>query len=257
MRKLISMLKYNTRLLFRDMSSVLFAFLMPIGFYILFANMLGGIEVDGGTMGELMIPLYTIIIIGNAVICVYGGFYAQARESGNLTKYKFLGVNELVFSVSLYGATVIFQVIVIVSFLIFTRIYAGISFPLSRMLPVMVVLIVINLYQYAVSYFLNAVIRKASLYNSISLTVYMFQMFLGGLTFPIEMFPAFLRKAVFVINPIIYGRNALIDVWSKQTGLLETMPNILILLAVSAGLIVLGGIINQAFQQGRTSAVIR
>ena len=252
MKKIISLTKYNTTLLFRDMNSVLFSFLMPIGFYILFANMLKGIETGGASMQTLLVPLYTIIIIGNAVISVFGGFYAQARESGNLVKYKFLGINELMFSSCLYAATIIFQFLVITAFLIFTRVYGKIIFPVSQLAPIIILLSIINFYQFAVSYILNAVIRRSALYNSISLTFYMFQMFLGGLTFPMEMFPKFLRDLVYVINPIIYGRNALIDVWADHKSLAETASNIWILLAVSFGLILAGNIINRLAERGRT-----
>ena len=252
MKKLISLIKYNTTILFRDMNSILFAFLMPIGFYVLFGSMLKNVETAGASMGELLVPLYTIIIIGNAVLNVFGSYYGQARENGNLVKYKFLGINELMYAGSLYIATLIFQLLVIVSFLIFTRVYAGIVFPAAQLLPVMVMLIVINLYQFAVSYFLNAIIRKSSLYNSVSLTFYMFQMFLGGLTFPLEMFPKFLREIIYIVNPIIYGRDALIDVWADHKSLAETASNVWTLIAVSAGLLVVGSVINRLAQKSKT-----
>lgn len=256
MNRFISLTKYNLKLLFRDINSILFAFLMPIGFYILFSNMLKGMSTGENSIQELLIPMYTIIIIGNAVIVVFGGFFSQAKESGNLTKYKFLGVNELAFSSSLYTATIIFQILVVVSFIIFTQVYAGIVFPITNLLSIIIVLIIINIFQFAVSYFLNAIISKSSLYNSIALAFYMYQMFLGGLTFPLEMFPEFLRKAVYFINPIIYGRNALIDVWVKQTGIIKTLPNLLILLAFSFTLIFIGVLINKSIQNNKTQTPV-
>ncbi len=257
MKTFISMANYNLKLLFRDMSSIMFAFLMPIGFYILFSNMLSGMPSGEASIQELLVPLYTIIVIGNAVLVVFGGYYSMARESGNLTKYKFLGVSELLFSASLFSAILIFQLLVLVCFFVFVKLFNGISFPFSQTGPVLVVLAVINVYQFAVSYFLNAVIRKTTLYNSVALTFYMFQMFLGGLTFPMEMFPEFLRKLVYFVNPIVYGRNALLEVWVYKSKLLEAAPEILILLGVSAGLILAGMLVNKAVLKGKTQKPVQ
>ena len=252
MKKIISLIKYHTQLLFRDLNSVMFSFIMPIGFYLLFANMLKGMPTGDNSIQELLIPLYTIIIIGNAVLNVFGILVAQAKETGNLTKYKFLGIKELIFSATLYSATIIFQFSVIVSFLIFTQIYAKIHFPISQIIPIMIVLILINIYQFAISYFLNALINKSSLYSSVALTFYMFQMFLGGLTFPLEMFPEMLRNIIYVINPIVYGRNALIDVWVNRVSLVDTVSNLLILLAASLLLFIIGRGLNILNEKGKT-----
>lgn len=257
MKVFTSMAHYNLKLLFRDMNSILFAFLMPIGFYVLFSNMLNGMPSGAGSIQEMLIPLYTIIIIGNAVVVVFGGYYAEARESGNLTKYKFLGVSELLFSASLFAAILVFQLAVIASFIGFVRLYNGISFPFGQILPIFVVLLVVNVYQFAIGYFFNAIIRKAALYNSVALTFYMFQMFLGGLTFPMEMFPEFLRKLVYIINPIIYGRNALLEVWVNESGLGKVMPELLILLAVSAGLVLAGALVNKMVLKGKTQKPVK
>lgn len=256
MRKFISMTHYSLKLLFRDTSTLLLAFLMPIGFYILFSNMLKGMPSGGFSIQEALVPLYTIIVIGNAVIVVFGGFYAATRESGNLTKYKFLGINELLYSASLYSATLIFQLFVLLTFVIFAQFYAQVSFPFSEIAPIGAVLLIINIYQYSIAFFLNSMIRSSALYNSVGLTFYMFQMFLGGLTFPLEMFPAFLRRLVYIVNPIIYGRNALMDVWVHKTGLMATVPNLLILLAFSAGLLAVGAVLNKIRATGLTQPAL-
>lgn len=252
MKKMMSFIKYDLKLLFRDLNTMLFAFLMPLGFYFLFSNMLQGMPVGDFSIQELLVPLYIIIIISNAVINVFGVMMAQAKETGNLQKYKFLGYSEFMYSLTLYIATVLFQIAVILLFLVFTYFYKGIVFPGSRICPIIIVLVLINLYQFAITYFLNSIIKKTTLYNSVALTFYLFQMFLGGLTFPMEMFPQVLRKVVYVINPIIYGRNALLEVWTKDHALLGTTVDLFILLGFTVVLLGAGKLLNVLNEKGKT-----
>ncbi|AIQ45020.1 hypothetical protein R70723_03210 [Paenibacillus sp. FSL R7-0273] len=256
MKPVISLTKYNFKLLFRDKSSVLMAFLMPIGFYILFGYMLQNVEFSGSSLSDLLIPLYIIIIIGNAVISVFGTFYVQARESGNLQKFKFMGVSELCFSFTLFVATFAFQLIVIVAFIVFTYFYKGTVFPMQNIIPVLVTLAVIEIFHFAVTFLLTSILRKASIYNPISLAFYMFQMFLGGLTFPIEMFPQFLQKLVYYINPVIYGRNALLAAWTGNSAFGSVVKDNVILLAISAGLVIAAICVQRLVFSQKTSAAL-
>ncbi|UQZ34813.1 hypothetical protein C2I18_15525 [Paenibacillus sp. PK3_47] len=256
MKPVISLTKYNFKLLFRDKSSVLMAFLMPIGFYILFGYMLQNVEFSGSALSDLLVPLYIIIIIGNAVISVFGSFYVQARESGNLQKFKFMGVNELRFSFTLFMATFAFQLTVIFAFVVFTYFYNGTVFPVQNIIPVLVTLAVIEIFHFAVTFFLTSILRKASIYNPVSLAFYMYQMFLGGLTFPIEMFPQFLQKLVYYINPVIYGRNALLAAWTDNPAIGDVVKDNVILLAISALLVILAICVQRFIFSQKTSAVL-
>lgn len=255
-KRLLSLTKYNLKLLFRDKSSVLMAFLMPIGFYILFGYMLQNVEFSGSALSDLLVPLYIIIIIGNAVISVFGAFYVQAKESGNLQKFKFMGVNELFFSFTLFMATFVFQLIVIFSFIIFTSFYNDSVFPLQNLFPIMITILVIEIFHFAITFFLTSILRKASIYNPISLAFYMFQMFLGGLTFPIEMFPQFLQQLVYYINPIVYGRNALLSAWTNNSAMGNVVNDNMILLCISLGLVILSIAIQRFLFAQKTSVVL-
>ncbi|QIK70773.1 ABC transporter permease [Erysipelothrix sp. HDW6C] len=189
MKNLRSLTNYNLKLVLRDTGPMLMAFLMPIGFYILFGYMLKDLKVADGSMGELLIPLYIIIIIGNAVLNVFGVYYVNAKETGNIQKYKFLGISELKYAASLFAATMILQVIVIIAFNVFTFFYAGYAFPIAHILPVFLTIMVIEVYHFAFTFLLSSIIKKAAAYNSIALAFYMFQMFLGGLHSQSKCFP--------------------------------------------------------------------
>lgn len=253
MKKLISLTKYQLKLLFRDKTSVLLSFLMPIGFYILFGYMLQNVELSGASMSELLIPLYIIIIIGNAVINVFGGFYVSAKESGNIQKFKFMGVTELRFSFTLFTATLLFQLIVVLTFIVFAYFHKGIVFPFHNIIPIVMTLVVIEIFHFAITFFLTSMFKKSSIYNPIALTFYMYQMFIGGLTFPLEMFPQFLQKLIYYINPIVYGRNALIASWTNTSDLASIVKDNAILLAFSVGFIVVGICMNRFVFSQRTS----
>jgi ABC-2 type transport system permease protein len=84
----------------------------------------------------------------------------------------------------------------------------------------------------------------------------MFQMFLGGLTFPIEMFPQFLQKLVYYINPIVYGRNALLAAWTNNPAMGNVVKDNMILLCISLGLVFLSMAIQRFLFAQRTSAVL-
>lgn len=256
MKWIRSLTAYNFKLIFRDKTSVIMSFLMPIGFYLLFGYMLSNVEVQGSSLSELLIPLYIIIIIGNAVINVFGAFYVSAKESGNLQKYKFMGVGELRFSFTLFIATLVFQLAVIAAFVLFVFVYNGTAFPVDNIVPIAITLTVIEIFHFAVTFFLTSVLKKASLYNPIALSFYMYQMFLGGLTFPLEMFPQLLQKLVYWINPIIYGRDALLAAWTGNDTIGHIVRDNLILLAVSAAFVLLGIGINRLALSRATSTVI-
>lgn len=253
MKNIRSLLNYNLKLVLRDTGPMLMAFLMPIGFYILFGYMLKDVKIADGSMGELLIPLYIIIIIGNAVLNVFGAYYVSAKESGNIQKYKFLGISELKYSLSLFMATMILQLVVIIAFIIFTYFYAGHAFPLSHVVPVFLTIAVIELFHFAFTFLLLSLIKKAAAYNSIALSFYMFQMFLGGLTFPIEMFPTFLQRLVHYINPIIYGRNALLGAWTGSMQAAELFKNNVILIGISLLLVTVGIIFNKLSNRKKTA----
>lgn len=255
-KRIFSLTKYNLKLLFRDKSSVLMAFLMPIGFYILFGYMLQNVEFSGSALSDLLVPLYIIIIIGNAVISVFGAFYVQAKESGNLQKFKFMGVSELCFSLTLFIATFTFQLFVILAFVIFTYFYNGTVFPIQNLNPIVITILVIEIFHFAITFFLTSILRRASIYNPISLAFYMFQMFLGGLTFPIEMFPQFLQKLVYYINPIVYGRNALLAAWTNNPVMGNVVEDNMILLCISLGLVLVSIAIQRFLFAQKTSAVL-
>lgn len=256
MKKSLSLTKYHLKLLFRDTSSVLMAFLLPIFFYILFGFMLQNVDVGGNALSDLLVPLYIIIIIGNAVLNVFGAFYVGAKESGNMQKFKFMGVGELSFSFTLFAATLLFQLVVILCFILFVFFYNGVLFPFGQLLPILATLGVIQAFHFAVAFCLASLLRKSSAYNPIALTFYMFQMFLGGLTFPMEMFPQFLQKAIYFVNPIVYGRNALLAAWTGDDAIGHVVRDNLILLGFALALVVIGLAVNRLVWTRKTSAVL-
>ncbi|WP_020616195.1 ABC transporter permease [Paenibacillus daejeonensis] len=255
MKTSLSLTKYHLKLLFRDLPSVLMAFLMPIGFYVLFGYMLQDANVNNNSLTDLLIPLYIIIIIGNAVFNVFGVLYVNAKESGNLQKFKFLGVSELRFSFTLFVATLVFQLVVIISFILFTYFFDGSVFPQDKLLPILATLCVILVFHFAAVFFLVSLLKKSTAYNPIALTLFMYQMFLGGLTFPLQMFPEFLQKAIYYINPIIYGRDALLTAWTGDSSIGHVLRDNMILLSFSVGLVVAGMILNRILLSQKTAVV--
>ncbi len=181
-------------------------FLMPVLMFIIFSNVFVDIGVDNTefTIVDYLLPAFIPIIIINAVIVIYGQYLASYEEQGNLLKYRLLGLNNVTISFGIFIATLIFQVAAILILIITAIIATDVPIPYDNVLSVILVLTVINLFQFAIAYLVTAVTSKSATYQSIALILFNYQMFLGGLTFPPEMFPDFLRTLVEYVNPIYY-----------------------------------------------------
>ncbi|MGF7047012.1 ABC-type multidrug transport system permease subunit [Paenibacillus sp. DS2015] len=100
--------------------------------------------------------------------------------------------------------------------------------------------LIINLYQFAIVVITTSIIDKSTTYQSVSLVIFYIQIFLGGLTFPPEMFPVFVRELVYIFNPIIYGLEAMRGIWTEGHSIVKYPQEIMILLLVSSAMIALG-----------------
>lgn len=222
-------------------------FLMPVLMFVIFSNVFSGLDITGTqfTIVDYLLPAFIPIIIINAVIVIYGQYLALYEEQGNLLKYRLLGLNNVTISFGVFLATLIFQILAILILIGTAMITTDVPIPYDNILSVFVVLAVLNLFQYAIVYLVSAVTTKSATYQSIALILFNFQMFLGGLTFPPEMFPEFLQNLVKFINPIYYGLIAMRGVWTEKESVFSYAPEIGILVIVTVVFLLVATIIKR------------
>ncbi|WP_440111688.1 ABC transporter permease [Paenibacillus sp. QZ-Y1] len=155
-------------------------------------------------------------------------------------KYKLLGLNSFTVSFGMFLATLVFQIIATLLLIIFAVTTKGVSIPYDNIISVILMVMLINLYQFSIVILLTALVDKSTTYQSIALIIFYIQIFLGGLTFPPEMFPQVVRNIVYVFNPIIYGLEAMRGIWTDGHSIFVYAKEFLILLLVSTFLISIG-----------------
>ncbi|WP_042142098.1 ABC transporter permease [Paucisalibacillus sp. EB02] len=247
MNKMVVFTKYQTKLLLRNYKTTAIGFLMPVLMFVIFSNVFADLEITGTeyTIVDYLLPAFIPIIIINAVIVIYGHYYSLYEEQGNLLKYRLLGLNNVSISFGIFLATLIFQILAILALIATAIISSDVPIPYDNVLSVLVVLAVINLFQFAIVYLVSSITTKSATYQSISIILFNFQMFLGGLTFPPEMFPNFLRTIVEFVNPIYYGLIAMRGVWTEKASVFSYYQEIGLLVLLTAVFIVFANFVKQ------------
>lgn len=247
MRNLWIFSQFQLRMLFRDYKLTLIGFLVPVLSFIVFSNLFSGQNYDMNNVNivDYLIPAFILVIIVNAVLLMFGQYYAAYSDSGTLLKYKLLGIKDWIVTLSIFIASFVFQVSAILILVIVGNISKGISIPYANVVSIIPAIFLINLLQYSYVLLLQSLTKNATAYNSIAIVIFNYQMFLGGLTFPPEIMPPFLLNIIKYGNPIYYGLLLFRGVWTEEKQLLHFGREILILFAVSLIVLLISYIIRQ------------
>ncbi|MBC2080827.1 ABC transporter permease [Listeria booriae] len=247
MNNFLIMARYQIKLLFRNYKSLILGFSLPIIMFFIFGNLLSNYQVYGDiNLTSLLVPAYIPIIIINGVLVIYGQNFLVYKEQGNLIKYKLLGLRQITISTSMYFATLVFQILAVFVLIIFAYFTKGVEFPFNQSISLIGTFVLINILEYSIVFLLTSLVNKSVTYQSISLMIFYFQIFLGGLTFPPEMFPKFLKEIVYIFNPIIYGLEMMRDMWIGNKSFFDEGKNISILLLWSLFFFGLGFFFNKS-----------
>ncbi len=251
MYKILTLSLYETRQMFRNIRGIAIALLLPILMFLIFSNLLSKAfnPTTNISIVEYLVPAFIPIIIINAVLVVFGQQYILYKEQGNLLKYKLLGMNNFQVAISIFFSTFLLQLVAIALLVVSSNLTKGIRIPWENTASIMMGIVLINLFQFALSFFFISIINKSITYQPISLVLFYYQMFLGGLTFPPEMFPDTLKKIVYVTNPVVYGLEIMRGVWTAGKSIFSFGKQILILLIASFLLISIAIIIEKLRQK--------
>ncbi|MFJ7186126.1 ABC transporter permease [Lysinibacillus xylanilyticus] len=245
MTNLVSLTGFQIKLLFRNYKGLILGFSLPIIMFFIFGNLLSKYSVyDGIPLSDALVPAYIPIIIINGILIVFGQNFLVYKEQGNLLKYKLLGISEITVATSIYIATLLFQILATITLIIFANLTKNVGFPIESSLKIIVAFLLINLFEFSIVYFVTSFMNKSTTYQSLSLLIFYFQIFLGGLTFPPEMFPTVLKDIVYIFNPIIYGLEMMRSFWLQNGSILDNLKEITLLIGWSSFFIALGTIVN-------------
>lgn len=210
--------------------------------YIFFSNILAEEVYYDGTMAaiDFLLPAYIPLIISNTVIIIFGQILVTHVECNFFIKYKLLGYKPVHVAGTLFISVLLFQAIGITVLIATAVIAHGVTIPIDNLINVLVVLAIINLLQFAISFFLSSIFTKSASYQSIALIVFYFQMFLGGMTLPPEVFPRSILLFSEIFNPVIHGVYALRGVWIMGDNVLKYSLELLVVIGVSILLITVG-----------------
>lgn len=239
--------KHQTKMLMRNSKTTIIGFLIPVIMFFIFSNLLSSMTVpDTGTsIVNYLIPAYIPIIVINAVVVIFGQYYMLYKERGDLLKYKLIGIKPVVVASGIFFSTIIFQILAIALLVGVGRLSKGLVIPVANMPAILAALALINFYQFSLAYFIVALMKKSTTYQSVALVVFYLQMFLGGLTFPPEMFPAFLKQLVYIFNPIVHGLEIMRGVWTDGASITSFPLEAGVLFGVSLVLIAVGSQVNK------------
>lgn len=245
MTNLLNLSQFQIKLLFRNYKGLILGFSLPIIMFFIFGNLLSEYSIyDGMPLNNALVPAYIPIIIINGVLVIFGQNFLVYKEQGNLLKYRLLGISEITVATSIYIATFIFQVLAAITLIIFAYLTKNVEFPFESILKILLAFVIINFFEFAIVYFVTSFINKSTTYQSLSLIIFYFQIFLGGLTFPPEMFPSFLKDAVYIFNPIIYGLEMMRSFWLLDGSILDNLKEISVLIGWAIFFITSGMIVN-------------
>ena len=241
MGNMMALASYQFRLFRRDFLTLFFALAFPVLMFIIFSNLFGSQEATGGVaIQQYLVPSYIPIIIINTLFMSFGLLMVTYKEHGYFLKYKVMGLNPIQVAISIFLAVIILQLFGIGLLAVMAVITKGITIPFGNMVNVTLTIVLINLFEFAIAFFLSALFLKARTYQALALILFYFQMFLGGLTFPPEMFGNVLRNVMEIINPVIYGLYMMRGVWVEGASFISYGKEILILTAISVVFIAAG-----------------
>ncbi|QKY71294.1 ABC transporter permease [Lentibacillus sp. CBA3610] len=238
---------FQLKLLMRGYKDTAIGFFLPVAMFIIFSNVFAGeiIEETGFSLVDYLLPAFILIIIINAVIVIYGQYYSVYKEQGNLLKYRLLGLDHFTISIGILLPTLIFQFVAIMLLVITAIITSDVPIPIDNILSVVTVIGLVNLFQYSLAAIIFTVTSKSAGYQSVALLFFFYQMFLGGLTFPPEMFPDSLETIVEFLNPIYYALIAFRGVWTEGEPIYVYYQELSIIVIVTIVLLLIGYILTK------------
>lgn len=247
MRNILLFSAFQFKLIIRDFKLTLLGFLMPVFMFYIFSNLFKNQNFGPANINivDYLIPAFIPIIIINSVMLIFGQYYIMYREQDTLLKYKLLGMKNHQLTLAIFIPSFILQIIAIILLIFTGMVFQDITVPINNLYDVFVAILIINLFEYSLTNLLLSFINNSTSYQSISVLLFNYQMFVGGLTFPPELFPKTFQFVLEYLNPIYYGLIIMRNVWTEEESITTFPKEVAILIFISIVFFFISYLINK------------
>jgi len=189
MKPYLALIRNDVRLAYRQKAVIFFNYLMPLGFFFLFSEI--NHAERGGAIVQIITMVLVIGILGNGLFG--GGMRAvQERENNILRRYKVAPISPLpILIASTVTGLVIYMPLVFVTVAL-AHFQYGMAVPTNSIsLTVFIVLGLVAIR--SIGLIISSVVNSVQESTILVQIIYMTMLFLSGTTFPVSMFPGWLK----------------------------------------------------------------
>jgi imidazolonepropionase-like amidohydrolase/ABC-type multidrug transport system permease subunit len=189
MKPYLALIRNDVRLAFRQKAVIFFNYVMPLGFFFLFAQ--ANHAERGGAIVQVITMVLVIGILGNGLFG--GGLRAvQERENNILRRYKVAPISPLPLLVASTVTGLLTYMPLVFVTLALAHFQYGMDVP-SNMVALIVFIVLGLIAIRSIGLIIASVVNSVQESNILVQIAYMTMLFLSGTTFPIAMFPNWLK----------------------------------------------------------------
>ena len=236
MRAFVNLARSEVRLFFRERQAVFWTFLYPLLMIWLFGVIFGNQKLGGVSYAEMYVPSWIGVNVLTIALYTIGTTLTVYRERGILKRYQATPVRPW----AVLGSHVVYGVIVFAISAAVMVVEGRLLFGLSMPKSVAGVVLALALSIFALFPFgllLASLAKNARAAAALSALVLNIMLLFSGATFPLALFPVFLRHFANWL-PLYYVIDLLRAAWN-QTGFVAARGDVWALLAIGAISIVL------------------
>ena len=189
MKPYLALIRNDVRLAYRQKAVIFFNYLMPLGFFLIFAQ-LNHAE-RGGAIIQIITMVLVIGILGNGLFG--GGMRAvQERENNILRRYKVAPISPLPLLVASTVTGLLLYLPLVFVTLALAHFEYGMDVP-TNMFASLVFLVLGLVAIRSLGLIIASVVNSVQESTVLVQIAYMSMLFLSGTTFPVSMFPNWLK----------------------------------------------------------------
>ncbi len=189
MKPYLALIRNDVRLAYRQKTVIFFNYLMPLMFFFLFAQV--NHAERGGVISQVVTMVLVIGILGNGLFGA-GLRAVQDRENNILRRYKVAPISPLPLLVASTVTGLLVYIPLLAIILTLAHFQYGMVFPVNPIALVAFVLLGVVAIR-SIGLIISSVVNSVAESNILIQVVYMSMLFLSGTTFPLTMFPGWLK----------------------------------------------------------------
>ncbi len=189
MKPYLALIRNDVRLAYRQKTVIFFNYLMPLMFFFLFAQV--NHAERGGVIAQVVTMVLVIGILGNGLFGA-GIRAVQDRETNILRRYKVAPISPLPLLVASTVTGLLVYIPLLLIILTLAHFQYGMAVPDNPVALVVFILLGVVAIR-AIGLIIASVANTVAESNILIQVIYMSMLFLSGTTFPLSMFPAWLK----------------------------------------------------------------